>query len=85
MAQIQANWPKSGQNLGFGGHNIGQIRGQNGRPRTKIGDFLARFRPLDLGHYAGIWAILLRFGPYCLDLGYSIEFGSEKAPKETKP
>ena len=31
----------------------------------------------NLGHYASIWAILLRFGPYFLDLGYLAEFGSE--------
>ena len=55
MALIQAKWPKSGQNLGIRGHNIGQIRGQNAGPR----------------------AILLRFGPYCLDLGYLAEFESE--------
>ena len=29
---------------------------------------------LDLGHFAWIWAIMLRFEPYCLDLGY---LGSE--------
>ena len=26
---------------------------------------------------------MLRFGPYCLNLGYFAEFGSEQAPKET--
>ena len=39
---------------------------------------------LDLDHYAWIWAILLKFGPYCLDLGNLVEFGSEKALKEMK-
>ena len=24
----------------------------------------------DLGHFAWIWAIMLGFGPFCLDLGY---------------
>ena len=38
MAQIQAKWPKSGQNLGIGGHNIG-LRGQNNVPRARIGVF----------------------------------------------
>ena len=53
----------------------------------QIWGFLARFGPFcfNLGHYAWIWAILPRFGPYCLDLGYLAEFGSEWAPKETKP
>ena len=46
----------------------------------KIWAILLGFR-----HYAWNWAILLRFGPYCLDLGYLAELGSEKAPKETKP
>ena len=78
MAQIQATGPKSGQNLGIGGHNIG-LGGQNDGPQARIGVFW-----LDLGHFAGIWAImlgfgpfLLRFGPYCLDLGYFAEFRSE--------
>merc|ERR1711942_515408 len=56
MAQIQAKWPKSGQNLGNGDHNIG-LRGQNDVPRARIGVFLP-----DLGHFAWIWAILLGFG-----------------------
>ena len=34
-------------------------------------------REPDLSHFAWIWAILLRFGLYCLDLGYLAEFGSE--------
>ena len=38
MAQIQAKWPKSGQNLGIGGHNI-VLRGQNNVPRARIGVF----------------------------------------------
>ena len=71
MAQIQAKWPKSGQNLGIGGHNI-DLRGQNDVPRARFGPFC-----LDLGHYTWIWAILLSFGPYCLDLGYLAEFWSE--------
>ena len=32
---------------------------------------------MNLGYDAWIWAILLRFGPYCLDLGYLAAFGSE--------
>ena len=49
---------------------------------------------LDLGHWRGFgplcvelpnWALLLRFGPCCLDFGYLAELGSEKALKETKP
>ena len=36
---------------------------------------------LNLGHYALIWAILLWFGPYCLDLSYLAEFRSEWAPR----
>ena len=65
MAQIQAKWPKSGQNLSIRGHNIGQIRGQNGGPQARIWDFLP-----DLGHFAWIWAIMLGLGPFCLDLGH---------------
>ena len=68
MAQIQAKWPKSGQNLGIGGTNMGQ----NDGPQAKIRVFWQ-----DLDHFAWIWAILLRFGPYHLDLGYLAEFGSE--------
>ena len=64
MAQIQAKWPKSGQNLGIGGHNIG-LRGQNDGPQARIGVFWP-----DLGHFASIWAIMLGFGPFCLDLGH---------------
>ena len=64
MTQIQAKWLKSGQNLGFGGHNIGP-RGQNDVPRARIGVFWP-----DLGYFAWIWAIMLGFGPFCLDLGH---------------
>ena len=64
MAQIQAKWPKSGQNLGIGGHNIG-LKGENDVPRARIGVFWP-----DLGHFAWIWAIMLGFGPFCLDLGH---------------
>ena len=32
---------------------------------------------LKLVQYAWIWAILLRFEPYCLDLGYWAEFESK--------
>ena len=64
MAQIQAKWPKSGQNLDIRGHNKG-LRGQNDGPQASIGFFW-----LDLGHFALIWAIMLRFGPFCLDLGH---------------
>ena len=61
MVQIQAKWPKSGQNLGVGGQNIGQ----NNEPWVRIGVFWP-----DLGHFAWIWAIMLGFGPFCLDLGH---------------
>ena len=61
--RIQAEWPKSGQNLSIRGHNI--IRGQNGELQAKIGVF----KP-DLGHFAWIWAIMLGLGPFCLDLGH---------------
>ena len=64
MAQIQAKWPKSGQNLGIGGLSIG-LRGQDNVPRVRIGVFWP-----DLGYFAWIWAIMLGFGPYCLDLGH---------------
>ena len=51
------------------------LRGQNDGPQARIEVFwqdlanLLGFRPfcLNLGHYAWIFAILLRFGPYCLD------------------
>ena len=56
MAQIQAKWSKSGQNLDIGGHNIG-LNGQNDGPQARIGVFR-----LDLGHFAWIWAIMLGFG-----------------------
>ena len=39
----------------------------------------------ELGISRKIWAILLGFRPFCLDLGDLAELGSEKAPKETKP
>ena len=64
MGQIQAKWPKSGQNLGIVGQNIG-LRGQNDRPQARIGVFW-----LDLGHFDWIWAVMLEFGPFCLVLGH---------------
>ena len=64
MAQIQAKWPKSGQNLGIGGTNMG-LNGQNDGPQARIGVLWP-----DLGHFAWFWAIMLGFGPFCLDLGH---------------
>ena len=58
MAQIQAKWPKSSQNLGIGGTNMG-LNGDGWTPGQKI-----------LGFPGKIWAILLEFGPFCLDLGH---------------
>ena len=55
----------------FGGHNIG-LRGHNDVPQARIRVFWQ-----DLGHFAWIWVILSKFGPYCLDLGYLAELGSE--------
>ena len=80
MAQIQAKWSKSGQNLDIGGHNIG-LNGQmakmmNLRPELEFSGKIWTIC-LNLGHFAWIWAILLRFGLYRLDLGYLAEFGSE--------
>ena len=60
MAQIQAKWSKSGQNLDIGGHNIG-LNGQ----MAKMMDL----RP-ELEFPGYIWTILLEFGPLCLDLGH---------------
>ena len=48
MAQIQAKWPKSGQNLGIRGHYI-DLRGQNDVPWARFGPFC-----LDLDHYTWI-------------------------------
>ena len=56
MAQIQAKWSKSGQNLGIGGQNLG-LRGKHDIPQARIGGFW-----LDLCHFAWIWAIMLGFG-----------------------
>ena len=57
MAQIQAKWSLSGQNLDIRGYNIG-LMGQNDGPKASIG----------VSDY--IWAILLDFGPLFFDLGY---------------
>ena len=65
MALILAKWPKSGQNLGIRGHNIGQIRGQNGEFQVKIG-----FSSQIFSYFAWILAIMLGFGPFCSDLGH---------------
>ena len=51
------------QNLGIRGQNLG-LRGLIERTQARIQVF-----SLDVGHFAWIWAILLGFRPYNLDLG----------------
>ena len=53
------------QYLGIRSQNLGlTLRGQNDRTLTKIQVFLP-----DLDHFAWLWAILLGYGRYSLDLG----------------
>ena len=46
MAQVQAEWPKSGQNVGIGDTNMG-LNGQNDGPQARIGVFWQY-----VGHFA---------------------------------
>ena len=64
MAQIYAKWPKSEQN-GPNPSKMAKSSQNLGTGGHNVGVFWQ-----DLGHYAWNWAILLRYGPYCLDLGY---------------
>ena len=50
--------------VGIGDHYIG-LRGQNDRSQVRIGVFWPHF-----GHFEGILAIMLGFGPFCFDLGH---------------
>ena len=64
MAQIQAKWSKSSQKTPI------LVWGPSFWPLRPLSwPLISRFWP-DLGYFAWIWAIMLGFGPVCLDLGH---------------
>ena len=70
MAQIYAERPKSKHN-GPNPSKMAQIWSESRywRPLYRSKGTKRMYLGPDLGHFAWIWAIILEFGPFCLELG----------------